>query len=102
MVWRRGRLARAGRRDEHARSSPMKRLRGRRNMIAGANKDDYHLRHVTPGEDFQPEYQDLRQVAAGDACANCGAPLQIAQDRRDRAHFQARLPVLGSRWACGC
>src|SRR5690348_12622397 len=27
-------------------------LQGRRNMIAGANRDDYHLRHVTPGEDF--------------------------------------------------
>ena len=30
-----------------------RRWTGRRNMIAGANKDDYHLRHVTPGEDFQ-------------------------------------------------
>ena len=44
-------------------------LEGRRNMIAGANKDDYHLRNVTPGEDFEAEYHDLRQVAAGDACA---------------------------------
>ena len=35
-------------------------LEGRRNMIAGANKDDYHLRHVTPGEDFKPEFRDLR------------------------------------------
>jgi prolyl-tRNA synthetase len=52
-------------------------LRGRRNMIAGANKDDYHLRHVTPDEDFKPEYFDLRQVAAGDACAACGAPLAL-------------------------
>ena len=52
-------------------------LRGRRNMIAGANKDDYHLRHVTPDEDFKPEYFDLRQVAAGDACATCGAPLAL-------------------------
>ena len=34
-------------------------------MIAGANKDDYHLRHVTPAEDFQAEFKDLRQVAAG-------------------------------------
>ena len=42
-------------------------LEGRRNMIAGANRDDYHLRHVTPGEDFQAEFCDLRQVAAGDA-----------------------------------
>ena len=42
-------------------------LAGRRNMIAGANKNDYHLRHVTLGEDFQAEIHDLRQVAAGDA-----------------------------------
>ena len=41
-------------------------LRGRRNMIAGANKNDYHLRHVTPGEDFDAEFHDLRQAAEGD------------------------------------
>src|SRR5581483_1028919 len=52
-------------------------LAGRRNMIAGANKDDHHLRHVTPGEDFQADFRDLRQVAAGDGCPNCGAPLEI-------------------------
>jgi len=52
-------------------------LAGRRNMIAGANRDDYHLRHVTPGEDFQAELLDLRQVAAGDTCARCGAALDI-------------------------
>ena len=44
-------------------------LRGRRNMIAGANKNDYHLCHVTPGEDFEVEFQDLRQAAEGDASA---------------------------------
>jgi prolyl-tRNA synthetase len=52
-------------------------LAGRRNMIAGANRDDYHLRHVTPDEDFQAEYLDLRQVEAGDACIGCGAPVEI-------------------------
>ena len=52
-------------------------LHGRRNMIAGANRDDYHLRHVTPGEDFQAEFMDLRQVEAGDACAHCGTPVEI-------------------------
>jgi prolyl-tRNA synthetase len=52
-------------------------LRGRRNMIAGANKDDYHLRYVTPGEDFEPEYFDLRQVAAGDQCLRCGGALDF-------------------------
>jgi prolyl-tRNA synthetase len=54
-------------------------LRGRRNMIAGANENDYHLRHVTPGEDFQPEYHDLRQAAAGDACKSCGGALRLTK-----------------------
>ncbi|HUK18239.1 MAG TPA: proline--tRNA ligase [Bryobacteraceae bacterium] len=52
-------------------------LVGRRNMIAGANKNDYHLRNVTMGEDFQAEVHDLRQVAAGDLCARCGGQLEI-------------------------
>jgi prolyl-tRNA synthetase len=52
-------------------------LEGRRNMIAGANRDDYHLRNVTPGEDFAPEFFDLRQVAEGDACPRCGGALRL-------------------------
>jgi prolyl-tRNA synthetase len=52
-------------------------LEGRRNMIAGANRNDHHLRNVTPGRDFQPEYADLRQAAAGDPCAICGGELQV-------------------------
>jgi prolyl-tRNA synthetase len=54
-------------------------LKGRRNMIAGANRNDYHLKNVTPGEDFQPEYFDLRQVVNGDACVKCGAPVQLVK-----------------------
>jgi prolyl-tRNA synthetase len=53
-------------------------LKGRRNMIAGANRDDYHLRNVTPGEDFNPEYFDLRQVVSGDACVHCGGALELS------------------------
>jgi prolyl-tRNA synthetase len=52
-------------------------LVGRRNMIAGANRDDRHLRNVTLGEDFQAEVHDLRQVAAGDRCEKCGGALDI-------------------------
>jgi prolyl-tRNA synthetase len=52
-------------------------LVGRRNMIAGANRDGHHLRHVTLGEDFQAEIHDLRQVAAGDLCRKCGGALSI-------------------------
>lgn len=54
-------------------------LTGRRNMICGANRDDYHLRNVTPGEDFEPEYFDLRQVASGDRCANCEGMLEVVK-----------------------
>lgn len=50
-------------------------LQGRRNMIAGANRDDYHLRNVTPGEDFQAETHDLRQAAPGDRCSQCGSQI---------------------------
>ena len=52
-------------------------LEGRRNMICGANRDDYHLRNVTPGEDFTAEFSDLREVAAGDACPQCGGALEF-------------------------
>ena len=52
-------------------------LQGRRNMVSGANRDDYHLRHVTPGRDFQAEFQDLRQVSAGDGHLESGEPLEI-------------------------
>jgi prolyl-tRNA synthetase len=52
-------------------------LEGRKNLITGANRDDTHLRNVTPGRDFQAEYRDLRVVAAGDLCPRCGRPMQI-------------------------
>ncbi len=53
-------------------------LEGRTNLISGANKEDYHLKNVTPGRDFQPTaYADLRSVGAGENCPNCGAPLRI-------------------------
>jgi prolyl-tRNA synthetase len=52
-------------------------LETRRNMIAGANKNDYHLRNVTPGRDFNPSFVDIRQVNAGDICAVCEGPLQL-------------------------
>jgi prolyl-tRNA synthetase len=53
-------------------------LESRKNLISGANKEDYHLKNVTPGHDFQPTaYADLRTVTAGEVCANCGSPLRI-------------------------
>ncbi len=52
-------------------------LKTRKNMVCGANLDDYHLLNVTPGEDFEPEFADLRQVAAGDTEVESGLPLEI-------------------------
>jgi prolyl-tRNA synthetase len=52
-------------------------LETRRNMIAGANRNDYHLRNVTPGIDFQPAYADVRQAMTGDPCAVCGGRLEV-------------------------
>jgi len=55
-----------------------KALEGRTNLIGGANKEDYHLKNITPGRDFQPTaYADLRSVTAGEACPKCGGTLRI-------------------------
>ena len=55
-----------------------KALEGRKNLISGANKEDYHVKNITPGEIFQPTaYADLRSVTTGEACPNCGSPLRM-------------------------
>src|SRR5229473_2127184 len=55
-----------------------KALEGRVNLIGGANKEDYHVKNLTPGKTFHPTaYVDLRSVTAGDDCPNCGEPLRI-------------------------
>jgi len=53
-------------------------LKGRKNLISGANQEDYHLKNVTPEVDFHPTaYAELRTVTAGEACPSCDAPLRI-------------------------
>ncbi|MBZ5629775.1 MAG: proline--tRNA ligase [Acidobacteriia bacterium] len=57
-------------------------LLGRKNLIAGANREDYHLRNVTPQRDFpvaNHQWADLRAVEAGEGCPNCGTPLKVAK-----------------------
>lgn len=46
-------------------------LKGRTNMITGANENEHHLRGVTPGRDFQPRWAELRTVQAGEGCPRC-------------------------------
>ncbi len=52
-------------------------LNGRRNLTCGANKNDFHIQGVTPGEHFTPEWCDLRTVEKGEACVSCGKPLDV-------------------------
>jgi prolyl-tRNA synthetase len=55
-----------------------KALEGRTNLIGGANKEDYHVKNLTPGKIFHPTaYADLRSVTAGEECPDCGGPLRI-------------------------
>jgi prolyl-tRNA synthetase len=57
-------------------------LLGRKNLIAGANQQDYHLRNVTPQRDFPVSdemWADLRTVEAGEGCPNCGTALKVAK-----------------------
>jgi len=55
-------------------------LRGRKNLIAGANKEEYHVKNITPDETFQPTtWVDLRNAMEGEGCPNCGHPLKIGK-----------------------
>ena len=60
-------------------------LEGRSNLVAGANKLDYHFRNVTPGRDFTPTLiADIRSVNEGEADPNrrdCRCPIGKADWR---------------------
>ena len=71
-----------------------KALEGRTNLISGANKQDYHVKNITPGRNFQPTaYADLRAVTSGDLCPNCGSSLRI-----DTAVEIGHIFKLGSKY----
>jgi prolyl-tRNA synthetase len=45
--------------------------------VVGANRDDWHLRGVQAGRDFEATFADLRRVQEGDRCPRCGGKLTI-------------------------
>lgn len=48
--------------------------------VMGANREDYHLRHVRPGRDFKvSDYADLRVIRECDPCPRCGAGVRFAR-----------------------
>jgi prolyl-tRNA synthetase len=59
-----------------------KSLEGRKNLVAGANKHDYHVRNVIPGRDFTWTLSaDIRSVNEGESCPqdNCGGKLVVGK-----------------------
>ena len=53
-------------------------LRGRTNLTTGANEDDWHHRGVDIERDIDvSQWADLRSVMAGEACPQCGTPLEM-------------------------
>jgi prolyl-tRNA synthetase len=55
-------------------------LEGRTNLIAGANKEEYHLRNVTPGRDFKPTViADIRNINEGELDPIGGEPLRLGK-----------------------
>jgi prolyl-tRNA synthetase len=55
-------------------------LEGRTNLIGGANKDEYHLRNVTPGRDFKTTLiADIRNINEGELDPVGGEPLRLGK-----------------------
>lgn len=53
-------------------------LRAERDMVTGANADDFHLRHVDIDRDITvTQWADLRRVGDGEPCPRCGNPLKL-------------------------
>lgn len=53
-------------------------LKGRRNMVTGANVDEHHLRGVNVDRDIAVgAWLDLREVLPGEPCPQCGEPLDV-------------------------
>jgi prolyl-tRNA synthetase len=50
------------------------------NMVMGANREDYHLKNINYGRDFDVEaFADLRKVKQTDPCPRCGKELKFAR-----------------------
>jgi prolyl-tRNA synthetase len=55
-------------------------LEGRKNMVGGANKLDFHYRNIVPGRDFTwTRVADIRNVNEGDLDVSSGKPLKIGK-----------------------
>jgi prolyl-tRNA synthetase len=70
-------------------------LKGRTNMVTGANRDDFHLRGVSVERDIPATaFVDLRTVVSGEGCPNCDGTLRV-----DRAIEIGHIFKLGTRYS---
>ena len=73
--------------DESARDAP--------NLVAGANREGWHLLNVNCGRDYEPTYvADVAEAQAGFACPHCGAAMSA-----DRAIEIGNIFKLGTRYS---
>jgi prolyl-tRNA synthetase len=55
-------------------------LPGQKNLCAGANKADHHVKNVNYGRDYTAEHiTDLKLIRDKDPCPECGAPVKAAR-----------------------
>ena len=52
-------------------------LRDLKNLVAGANKEDHHIKNVNYGRDYEGDIvTDIKMLREGDPCPVCGAPVR--------------------------
>jgi len=55
-------------------------LRGRKNLVGGANELNHHFTGLNTGVDFEvTAYADLRNVVEGEGCPRCGEALKLGK-----------------------
>jgi prolyl-tRNA synthetase len=71
-------------------------LRGRHNMVTGANEDDYHLRGVDIERDIKGlKWSDLRKVGDGEICPAC----ELGQIEVSKALEIGHIFKLGTKYS---
>ena len=64
-----------------ARDARGRRRRARRrspNLVAGANREGWHIRNVNVGRDYAPDVvAEIASAREGDPCPRCGSPLKL-------------------------
>ena len=55
-------------------------LTGLKNLVAGANKENYHVKNVNYGRDYEGDIvTDIKVLQEGDKCPCCGKPVKHAR-----------------------